>query len=42
MIVLVVILFIVFFKEIMGAVFGLFSVVFGVIGGLLSAIFGDN
>ena len=42
MTVLAIILFVVFFKEILGAVFGLFSVVFGVIGGLLSAIFGDN
>ena len=40
MVVLAIILFVVFFKEIVGAVFGLFSIVFGTIGAILSAIFG--
>jgi hypothetical protein len=40
MVVLGIILFIVFFKEIVGAIFGLFSLVFGGIGAILAAIFG--
>lgn len=40
MVALGVILFIVFFKEIVGAIFGLFSVVFATLGAILSAIFG--
>jgi hypothetical protein len=41
MIVLGIILLIVFFPEILGAVFGAFSVVFSAIGALFSSIFGD-
>jgi hypothetical protein len=40
MVVLGIILFIVFFKEIVGAIFGLFSLVVGGIGAILAAIFG--
>ena len=42
MIVLGIILFVVFLKEIVGALFGVFSLIFGGIGALLAAIFGDK
>ena len=42
MIVLGIILFVIFFKEIVGALFGVFSVMLGGIGTLLSAIFREK